>query len=116
LRPADIPAPVMERAKLHVLDSIGVGLAAARGGFADTMVASALAMGGPGPHRLLGRPERLSLRDAVQVNAALVHCLDYDDTHGASVVHVSATALPVALALAAERRLSGLDMLVAYLL
>lgn len=116
LEASTIPGAVLERAKLHVLDSLGVALAVAPGQFADTMIDSALALGGRGNQRVFGRSERLSLRDAVQVNAALVHCLDYDDTHAASIVHVSSAALPVAMAVAADRGASGLDLLVAYLL
>lgn len=116
LRPRDIPREVIARAKLHILDSFGVALAAARTDFADTMVRTAQSLGGEGEYPLIGRGERLSLRDAVQVNAALVHCLDFDDTHGASVVHVSATALPVALAMSIAHGRSGADLLAAYVL
>ena len=50
---------------------------------------------------MIGLPIRLGLRDAAMLNGILIHGLDYDDTHLAGVVHVSATALPTALGVAA---------------
>ena len=45
------------------------------------------------------------------MNGLLIHGLDYDDTHLASVVHCSASAFPAVLALAEQRHLSGADLI-----
>ena len=48
---------------------------------------------------MIGRSERLDARDAALANGILVHGLDFDDTHLASIIHPTCTALPAALAL-----------------
>lgn len=116
---ASIPGPVRERAKLHILDAIGLGLASNAQAYADPVVNGVMAMsagdGGSGQCSLIGRSERLGLRDAALVNGVLIHGLDFDDTHLASIIHPTATCLPAALALAEALDASGADILAAFL-
>ena len=116
LRVEDVPAAAYARAKLHVLDALGTALAAARSDFADAAAKALLAMSDGGTHEVIGRRERLGLRDAMLLNGVLVHGLDFDDTHGASVVHVSASAVPLMLGLGTRIKASGREALMAYLL
>src|SRR5215472_9496146 len=46
-------------------------------------------------------------------HGALVHALDFDDTHAGSLVHATAAVLPAALAAAEEAAASGADLLLA---
>jgi 2-methylcitrate dehydratase PrpD len=55
------------------------------------------------------------MRDAALVNGVLIHGLDFDDTHLASIIHATATALPAALAIGEALDASGSDMLAAFL-
>ncbi|NQV81192.1 MAG: MmgE/PrpD family protein, partial [Alphaproteobacteria bacterium] len=80
ITPGSLPAEVRTKAKRHILDSIGNALAVSRDPFADTTM-RALGRFGAGDHAVIGRTERLSLRDAMVANGALIHTLDYDDTH-----------------------------------
>lgn len=114
LRFGDIPAPVLDRAKLLILDSLGVGLASNAYPFADRVVAGAAAHGETGTCRLIGRRERLPVRDAALANGVLMHGLDFDDTHLNSIVHTTATSLPCALSFAEQLGLHGRDLLTAY--
>jgi 2-methylcitrate dehydratase PrpD len=98
-----------------MLDAIGVGLAARRHAFAQRMLAGALALGGRGPGSAIGHKERLPLRDAALVNGALLHGLDFDDTHLAAIIHPTVTCLPAALGVAETEAASGADMLAAYI-
>ncbi len=50
------------------------------------------------------------------LNATLIHGLDFDDTHTGSIVHVSASSLPAALASATQHGRSYGEMLLAYVL
>ena len=111
---AAIPAPVIARAKLQILDALGVGLAANAYPFAEKALAGIVALGGKGECSVIGRPYRLSARDAALANGFLVHGLDFDDTHLASIVHPTAACLPASLAVAEAQNLSGRDLLVAY--
>jgi 2-methylcitrate dehydratase PrpD len=54
------------------------------------------------------------VRDAALANGILIHGLDFDDTHLASIVHPTAACLPCALSLSEELGLSGRDLLTAY--
>jgi 2-methylcitrate dehydratase PrpD len=115
LRFDGIPGEVVERAKLHILDAVGIALASSTEDFAHRIVGAIAAIGGAGDHPVLGFPLRLPMRDAALANGALVHGLDFDDTHSAGIIHVSASALPAALAAARSTGGSGRDLLLAYL-
>lgn len=115
LRWADVPEAVRMRAKLHILDAIGLGFASHVHDYARSAVEGTAAMGEPGDCAVIGRAERMSPRDAALVNAVLVHGLDYDDTHLGSIIHPTCTSLPVALALGQRTGASGAEMLAAFL-
>ncbi|MGD9827149.1 MAG: MmgE/PrpD family protein [Hyphomicrobiaceae bacterium] len=112
---ADVPATVRERAKDLMLDAIGCALAANTYPFAARALAGGQALGGSGRSTVIGRPERLPLRDAVLVNGVLLHGLDFDDSHLTAIIHPTVTCLPAALGVAEERGMSGEDMLAAYI-
>jgi 2-methylcitrate dehydratase PrpD len=112
---SNVPGPVRERAKLHILDALGVGLASHAYEFSRRAAAGVASMGANGSCTVLGRPERLEVRDAALLNGILIHGLDFDDTHLASIVHPTATSLPCALSLAESLGASGEELLTSYL-
>lgn len=118
LRYEDIPDEVRERAKLLILDCIGIALASGTYDFAKRADAAVRRLSGAlvGGSTVIGRPGSLSLRDAVYLNGILVHGLDYDDTHPEGVIHASASAFPTSLGIAEDRALSGRDLLLGYLI
>lgn len=109
-----IPPAVIERAKLLILDALGVGIASLSQPFASRALAGVAAMGGEGPCSVIGQPKPMSPRDAALANGMLIHGLDFDDTHMASIVHASAACVPAALAVAESLGKSGRDLLLAY--
>jgi 2-methylcitrate dehydratase PrpD len=111
----DLPSAVVERAKLLILDAIGIAFASTTFDFAYDALA-ALQTFGPGDQPVIGLPARLNLRDAVLMNGLLIHGLDFDDTHLSGIVHASASAVPTALGVAAARHLPGRDLLLGYVL
>lgn len=115
LRLADVPSPVLERAKLHILDAIGLALASNAQDYASHCARGIAAMGGAGACSIIGRDLRMQPRDAAMLNAILVHGLDFDDTHLGSIIHPTTTALPCALALGEELDASGADVITAFL-
>ncbi len=112
---ARVPPEVVARAKLTILDSFGVGLAATTFDFGHVILDSVYRLAGDGPSPILANAARLPLRDAVLVNGTLIHGLDYDDTHADSVVHCSASALPVAFAVGLQHGATGGETMTAYL-
>lgn len=115
LRLADVPAPVIARAKLHILDALGLGIAATVQDFARSTVAGISALSVGGACSVIGESRRLDMRDAALVNAVLIHGLDFDDTHLASIIHPTCTSLPAALAMGEALDASGEALLGAFL-
>lgn len=109
-----IPARVKERARIQILDAVGVGLASNAYPFASRAIAGIEALGGADDCGVLGRAERLPFRDAALANGILIHGLDFDDTHIASIVHATAACLPAAMSLGQHLGVSGRDLMVAY--
>ena len=108
----EVPAPVDRIARLHLLDSLAVGaLGAARGPLRGLQ---RMAEQTAGPAAVLGARHRTSPATAALVNGSLIHSLEYDDTHVASVMHGSATLTPAAFAAAEGAGVGGARLVAAY--
>ncbi|MCO6383052.1 MmgE/PrpD family protein [Oceanicola sp. 502str15] len=114
LRFDDIPAPVLERARIHILDALGIGLASTTFPFSRATLTAVEALSGGGGARIIGTAQTAAPRDAALANGVLIHGLDYDDTHLQAIVHPTAAVLPAVLAVAEQRGLSGREALAAY--
>src|SRR5438067_11220903 len=114
LRWSDVPQAVRELAKLHILDAIGLGFASHAQDYARSAIAGIEAMAGSGPCSVLGHAGRFDARDAALLNGVLVHGLDFDDTHLASIIHPTTTSLPVAMSLGESLGAGGEDLLCAF--
>lgn len=112
-----VPAEVRERATHLMLDALGIGLASTQWDFARSTLAGLRELAGPGGDvPVIGHGQNLPLRDAVVMNALLVHGLDYDDTHPAGVIHATTSVLPAVLGLGTRLLSSGSELLAAYVL
>ena len=104
---------------LLILDALGIAMAANRYPFAATIGAGLAELaaidGAPAKFHVIGSRDRLPLRDAIIANGALIHGLDFDDTHMASIVHATAVSLPVALSVGEAVDADGRTLLAAYL-
>ena len=110
------PEAVCDHAKLCILDALGIALASHRQPYAAQVLSAARALGGQGEAPVFGEMNGLPLRDALLVNGTLVHGLDFDDTHSASVVHCTASAWPLAFNVGLDAGVSGATALAAYVL
>lgn len=110
---ADLPHEVIEKAKLYILDAVGIAFASSHYEFAKRGVAAALEMG-TGNYGVIAHSFSLSMRDSAFLNGLLIHGLDYDDTHLPGVVHATSSILPTALACSQSTKSSGSDVLVSY--
>ena len=82
----DIPGQVIEKAKLHLLDALGIGLAATREPYADAVTKTARDWGGNPQSTVWRYGDRAARRStAAMVNGSYVHGLDFDDTHTDSI-------------------------------
>jgi 2-methylcitrate dehydratase PrpD len=109
----DIPERVRRDALLHVLDALGTGLAALALGEVPAARAVAAELGGPPEAVAIGLDQRLGAPSAAFANGALMHAIDFDDTHETALVHSSAVIAPAMLAAAQATRASGAEALVA---
>ena len=116
LRYEDIPVAARERAKYLILDAAGIALASTTYPFAERIFAGIHALCGDGASVVIGMPRGLPLRDAVLMNGALVHGLDFDDTHMGAIVHATASAFPCVLGVAEHVGASGEALLTAYVI
>jgi len=112
----DIPQATRERAKLLILDAVGIALASTHYDFAHRVLSGLRALDEGGGSSLINLPGKLALRDAVLMNGVLVHGLDYDDTHIRAIVHATASAFPCALGVAESANAAGSALLAAYVL
>lgn len=112
----EVPRDVLAAARLHFLDSLGVGLAAARIGPVRRVAEHAGVFGGGGRSTVLGRPAPVAAASAALVNGALIHSLEYDDTHVGAVMHGSSVLSAAALAATEEVGGDGRALLRAYTL
>jgi 2-methylcitrate dehydratase PrpD len=112
--PTSLPEDVTSAARLHLLDAIGVGLAAAGSpiGAAYRGLAADLVKGGPAT--VFGQTTGASAPDAALINGGLIHSLEFDDTHTGSIAHGSAVLAAGALAVAEAQNASGASLLGAY--
>lgn len=108
----DVPKKVIEEAKLHILDTLGVALAAYGMDFAQIMLEVSKGLGGPPESTVIGSGERLSAPNAALVNGTMAHGLDYDDMHREAALHLSAFAVPTALAVSEAQGKSGKSAIV----
>ena len=110
---ADLPAAAVQRSKVYVLDSLGVGIAGSSVEGGEGLLRVAAGWGEPAV-AVWGRTARLSAPAAAFLNAWQMHNQEYDCLHEGAVVHAMATVLPAALA-AAELRggVSGTELIAA---
>jgi len=109
VRDDGVPQQVLDAARLHLLDAIGVGIASSTvAGNADWASAA------PAGSASLLSGGTAEPGAAAMINGALIHALEYDDTHIGSVVHGSAVAAPLALATAQMAGATGRDLILAY--
>ena len=116
LRFEDVPDTLIDKAALHILDTLGCAIAASRTGYAASMLAGLARLDGGSGSVAIGQARTLGLRDSILFNGGLANTLDYDDTYPPTLNHISGGAVPLLLALGAREGASGPELVVAYLI
>jgi len=114
VRARPLPENVALAARLHLLDAVGVGLASAESpvGAAYRDFARDVARGGPAT--VFGQSSGATAADAALINGGLIHSLEFDDTHTASIAHGSAVIAAASLAVGEAQGASGAALLAAF--
>jgi 2-methylcitrate dehydratase PrpD len=103
LRFEDLPAEVVARIRLCVLDSIGCCLFGATLPWTRKVADLALAEGARPAASLMGMGKKTSVSLAALVNGTAGHAFELDDIHKESIIHMGSLTTPVALAFAEEK-------------
>lgn len=108
-----IPPQALRWGKIAFKDTLGVALA---GSLEDTsrIPRTLFSLRTDAESPVLGTTRRAAPLDACFLNGISAHALDYDDGNDAMGGHPSAPLVPALLALASCQRLSGQDLLLAY--
>jgi 2-methylcitrate dehydratase PrpD len=112
---ADLPEPVAERAKLLLLDTVGIAVRARHDVESTAPILAGVAelgLAGRGA-TVLGEAESYAPPAAALVNGAFAHSLDFDDTHIGASLHPSAPVVPAALAACEMNGAGGADLVTA---
>ena len=112
LRPDEVPPKVAEAVRTHLLDGVGCALAGLRMRSVAAAVTVATDLGGPPEATIIGNDSQLGAPAAAFANGALVHALDFDDTHPEGLVHATAVVLPAAFAVGEQLGSSGEEILI----
>jgi 2-methylcitrate dehydratase PrpD len=112
LRYEDIPAEVIARIKLLILDALGCAIFGTDLEWSRILRSTLGALDASESCAVWGTGERLSAPHAALVNGALVQSFELDDVHRAGVLHCGAVTLPGLIAIAEMRTgMSGRDFL-----
>jgi 2-methylcitrate dehydratase PrpD len=112
----DIPPQVRHQAKRSFMNFFAVALAGCRTSPVEIALRSLSEFSGGRQATVVGRSERIDALSAAFLNAAGANVYDFCDTHVRTVIHPTAPVAPALLALAEMRRVSGPDLLTAFIL
>jgi 2-methylcitrate dehydratase PrpD len=112
----DIPTDVRHQAKRSFINLFAVALAGCRTEPVEIALRSLAEFSGGKQATVIGRAERIDALSATFLNAAAANVHDFCDTHLRTVIHPTAPVAPAVLALAELRRVSGPDLLLAFIL
>jgi 2-methylcitrate dehydratase PrpD len=112
----DIPEQARHEAKRALLNFFAVAIAGCRTEPVELALKTLAEFSGGKQATIVGRTERIDALSAAFLNAAGANVFDYCDTHLPTVVHPTAPLAPALLALAELRRVTGPDLLLAFVL
>jgi 2-methylcitrate dehydratase PrpD len=107
---------VRHEAKRALLNFFAVAIAGCRTGPIETALESLADFSGGKQATVIGRADRIDALSAAFLNAAGANVFDYCDTHLPTVVHPTSPVAPALLALAELRRVTGPELLLAFVL
>lgn len=111
-----IPEAVRHQARRSILNILATGFAGAAEPPVERLLAALRRFSGPPTAHLIGRAERVDAALAAFLNAAAANLHDFDDTHPPTIIHPTAPVAPALFAFAEGRRVSGRELLRAFVL
>jgi 2-methylcitrate dehydratase PrpD len=102
-----LPAPVIEKTKHHILDTIAAMLSGSRLTPGKKAIAYVKTLGGVKEACVIGSNLVTTAVNAALANGMLAHADETDDSHAPSLTHPGCGIVPAALAMAERERQSG---------
>ena len=109
-----LPVDAATVAKHCLLDFLGVTLPGAQEPLTEILRAEAYAEGGAPQASLIGSDQQVTASQAALINGSASHALDYDDVQMHLSGHPTVPVAPAILALAEQHRLSGEQLIAAF--
>ena len=113
---AQLPQEVVERAKIHILDTLGAMISGSALKPGKVAIDFVRGQGGPGEATVVAANFRTSTILAALANAMTAHADETDDAHFPTVTHPGSVILPAALGVAEINHRSGRDLVTATVL
>ena len=116
----DIPADVIARGKIHILDALGLALSGVKAPASEIARRHVAAQHCTGAASVLGTAIRTAPRFAAFANGTAMHADNFDDTNPQPVahrnggIHATGAVLPAVLAVAEAEGRSGRDVALAF--
>jgi 2-methylcitrate dehydratase PrpD len=110
----DLPQRAIDFVKMEVLDCIGVALAGSTKPGIQELLALLTSFGGKKQSSIIASGTKLPVIHAAQVNASMIHAVDYDDVVDIAVVHPGCVVVASCLALSEYRgKVTGKEFITA---
>jgi 2-methylcitrate dehydratase PrpD len=110
-----VPDEVRDRAKMRILDFLGVALAGSVIASSRIMTDVIMELGGKPESTVIGQKEKVACTNAALANGTMAHASDYDDDHRSSTMHPGSAVVPAALAMAEREGCGGVRLIEAVL-
>src|SRR6266545_4139014 len=111
-----LPALVVERARIHILDAIGAIISGSLLKPGRLIIDFVRAQGGGPEASVIATNLKTSAIYAALANGVMAHADETDDTHFPTVTHPGSVVVPTAIAIGEKKRLSGKDLLASVVL
>jgi len=109
----EIPADVIEKAKLCLLDTLGCCIYGSTLPLMKRLIGMLLKEGGKPAAVILGTSHRTSASQAALANGTAAHAFQLDEVHTGATLHPGSVVVPAILALSGLAQLSGRAFLTA---
>lgn len=110
LEEEQIPIEVVEHGKMLLLDTFGVAMAAHNIKSIEAIRKAVIEMKTASQCTMWGSRKKVQLADAILYNSALIHGLDFDDTHVGGIVHPSSVVVSTAMSVGEYVGATGKDV------
>jgi len=113
---SNIPTEVIKKAKIHILDTIGVQLVGSRRKETQNLIDYFEQLGGKPESTLITSTSKIPMINAAFVNGEMIHDCGLDDVYPKASLHPASVVIPSSLAVAERQGVTGSSYITAVIL